>query len=49
MRAFIRLITGLLCEGIAVKCHHENFFFLRKYLAHRMYKPVPIEEKFQKT
>ena len=24
-------------------------FFLRKYLAYHMYKPIPIEEKFQKA
>ena len=24
-------------------------FFLRKYLAYHMYKPIPIEEKFKKT
>ena len=24
-------------------------FFLRKYLAYYMYKPIPIEEKFQKA
>ena len=23
-------------------------FFLRKYLAYHMYKPIPIEEKFKK-
>ena len=34
--------------GVAVKClSHE--LFLRKYLAYCMHKPVPTEEKFQKT
>ena len=26
-----------------------RIFFLRKYLAYHMYRPIPIEEKFQKA
>ena len=31
-----------------LKCLWREIF-LRKYLAHHMYKPIPMEEKFQKT
>ena len=35
-------------RGDGLKCPwHE--IFLRKYLAYHMYKPIPIEEKFQKA
>ena len=32
-----------------LKCPYDTQFFLRKYLAYHMYKPIPIEEKFQKA
>ena len=36
-------------RGDGLKCPYDTQFFLRKYLAYHMYKPIPIEEKFQKT
>ena len=29
--------------------YDTNFFFWRKYLAYRMYKPIPWQEELQKT
>ena len=33
-------------RGDGLKCPYDTQFFLRKYLAYHMYKPIPIEEKF---
>ena len=32
--------------GATDESAHDTKFFLRKYLAYHMYKPIPIEEKF---